>query len=246
MSDNDGIDQARFRRRSTVETSSQADITLFLASSVHDMKNSLGLLGGMVEKLVGELPPDSGADRADYAHMLYELKRINGNLMHLLTVYKLGNALYPFDPVPALVADLYADLVVQNRVLYQTRQLQLDIDVPDDLTGYFDVDLIAGVLGHALVNAANYTRDTVRLSAREQHGELELRVEDNGRGYPPAMLLDSRAGLTGVDFFSGSTGLGLYFAHEVARLHHNRDHLGSLRLENGGVLGGGCFVLTLP
>ncbi|HSC80016.1 MAG TPA: HAMP domain-containing sensor histidine kinase [Chitinolyticbacter sp.] len=228
------------------EATPQADITLFLASSVHDMKNSLGLLGGMVEKLVVGLPPHSGADRADYAHMLYELKRINDNLMHLLTVYKLGNALYPFDPVPTLIADLYADLAVQNRVLFSTRQLALQIDVPADLTGYFDVDLIAGVIGHALVNAANYTRDTVRLSARELGGALELRVEDNGRGYPPAMLLDSRAGLTGVDFFSGSTGLGLYFAHEVARLHCNREHIGSLRLENGGTFGGGCFVLTLP
>ena len=41
-------------------------------------------------------------------------------------------------------------------------------------------------------------------------------------------------------------GLGLYFALQVAQLHRNRGQHGSIRLENGGEYGGGCFVLLLP
>jgi hypothetical protein len=50
----------------------------------------------------------------------------------------------------------------------------------------------------------------------------------------------------GVNFMTNSTGLGLYFSSEVARMHKHRGRHGALRLENGGAFGGGCFVLTLP
>jgi two-component system sensor histidine kinase SenX3 len=29
-------------------------------------------------------------------------------------------------------------------------------------------------------------------------------------------------------------------------MHHHRGRHGAVRLENGGLLGGGCFILTLP
>jgi hypothetical protein len=50
----------------------------------------------------------------------------------------------------------------------------------------------------------------------------------------------------GVHFETGSTGLGFYFSNQVAQLHKNRDQRGTLAIENGGSLGGGCFVLSLP
>jgi hypothetical protein len=49
-----------------------------------------------------------------------------------------------------------------------------------------------------------------------------------------------------VDFKTNSTGLGLYFSSEVAKMHRHRERRGALRLENGGQYGGGCFVLSLP
>jgi hypothetical protein len=49
-----------------------------------------------------------------------------------------------------------------------------------------------------------------------------------------------------VDFISNSSGLGLYFSSEVAKMHKHRQRSGSIALENGGTLGGGCFVLRLP
>jgi len=49
-----------------------------------------------------------------------------------------------------------------------------------------------------------------------------------------------------VRFSSNSSGLGLYFSSEVARMHRHRQRTGAIALENGGELGGGCFVLRLP
>ena len=55
---------------------------------------------------------------------------------------------------------------------------------------------------------------------------------------------------SGVNFLTNSSGLGLYFACEVAKMHKHRQRGGSVQLENGApgdtTLGGGCFVLRLP
>ncbi|HEX8788318.1 MAG TPA: ATP-binding protein, partial [Telluria sp.] len=90
----------------------------------------------------------------------------------------------------------------------------------------------------------------VRLAIHETDGWLELRVEDNGPGYSPALLkageIAARDTLGGVNFLTNSAGLGLYFSGEVAKMHRHRGRQGSVRLENGGRYGGGCFVLRLP
>ena len=106
------------------------------------------------------------------------------------------------------------------------------------------------MLAHAINNAIRYTKDTIRLSVREHDGMLELRVEDNGDGYTQALLDAGSAAMdgmaAGVNFSTNSTGLGLYFSSEVAKMHKHRGSSGSIALENGGALGGGCFILRLP
>jgi hypothetical protein len=50
----------------------------------------------------------------------------------------------------------------------------------------------------------------------------------------------------GIDFASGSTGLGFHFASRAAGMHQNGGRRGTLLIENGGAYGGGCFVVRLP
>jgi signal transduction histidine kinase len=102
------------------------------------------------------------------------------------------------------------------------------------------------VISHALNNATHYTKDKLLLSVKEEGGELVIRVEDNGSGYPSSVLEAGDAVSKGVDFASGSTGLGLYFSSMVAKLHKNCGKTGGIFLENGGNLGGSCFILRLP
>jgi signal transduction histidine kinase len=110
-----------------------------------------------------------------------------------------------------------------------------------------DRELVKGVLVNALNNAYHYTLDKIHIVAALENKRLELRVEDNGQGYPERMLLNQDLPTDqGVRFDTGSTGLGFYFSDQVARLHKNGSNRGSLAIENGGSLGGGCFVLRLP
>lgn len=224
----------------------QVDITTFLASAAHDMKNSVSLLIRGLEQILASSDEQAFPGRHDLAQMTYEAKRINSNLIQLLTLYKVGEQIYPFDPQSTSLNDFLHNIAAQNTELLKSQGVTLECDCPPDLYWELDEDLIAGVIGNAFTNAIHYTRDRVRLTAAEVDGELELRIEDNGKGYPSRMLRESVDSMRGVDFQGGSTGLGLYFSAVAARLHRQGGRHGEIRLENGGPLGGGHFILRLP
>lgn len=219
------------------------DISAFLASAIHDMKNSIGILINFLETNLTGLGPDTGKKAAP---MLYEVKRVNDNLVQMLAIYKIGNQFYPFDLTENSLDDFVREIAEQNKTLLDYSGIALDVELDEGLTWYFDYELISGVISHALNNATHYTKDKLRLSVKEEDGELVIRVEDNGSGYPDSVLETGDAVRKGVDFTSGSTGLGLYFSSMVAKLHKNRGKTGGLFLENGGKFGGSCFILRLP
>ena len=230
----------------TNSTPSVPGMETFLASSVHDMKNSVSMLINGLQKTLALADPVSFPAYADLVQMSYEAKRINNNLIQLLTLYKLGEHIYPFDPQSIALDDFLHVMKEQYQGVLRSQEVQLEIHAEPDLYWHFDEDLVAGVIGNALNNAVHYTKDRVHLIAREYNGGLELRIEDNGRGFPAAMLQEGIDSMRSVDFKEGSTGLGLYFSAVVARMHHNHGRSGEIVLENGGPLSGGCFVLRLP
>lgn len=219
------------------------DISAFLASATHDMKNSIGVLINFLENNISELMPDA---QKNAAPMLYEVKRVNANLIQMLAIYKIGNQFYPFDLAENSIDDFVREIIQQNKTLLDYSGITMDVDFDEGLTWYFDYELIFGVISHALNNAMHYTKDKLLLSVKEEGGELVMRVEDNGSGYPSSVLEAGDAVSKGVNFTSGSTGLGLYFSSMVAKLHKNRGKTGSISLGNGGKLGGSCFTLRLP
>lgn len=222
------------------------DASLFLASSVHDMKNSISVLLGAIQRFLARATPEESESYREMAQMLYETQRINGNLIQLLTLYKFGNDLYPFNPETQEIAEFARAVVSHVTPLLQSCRIGIEIDIEDDCYWEFDGDLVNGIIVHAMNNATHYTRDTIRLAIGVVDDALEIRVEDNGAGFPQRMVDDGVAAMRGTDFSTGSTGLGLYFAAVVAKMHRNRREHGSIRLENGGRLGGGCFILRLP
>ena len=226
-------------------------LSMFLASTAHDMKNSISVLSGTLERLLDDASPETEKAYPQMAQMLYQTRRLNDNLMQLLALYKqVGQPEYPFDVQPIPAVELAEQVAALGRVLLQSRGIDFDVEVDPDLIWHLDEDLIVGVVSHAVNNAVNYTRDRIRLALRQEGDLLEIRVEDNGAGYPQALLdagAEAMSGVSsGVDFRTNSAGLGLYFAREVARMHRHRGRHGAVRLENGGSLGGGCFILTLP
>ena len=224
----------------------EVSFTDLMASSIHDMKNSLNLQVSALEGMAEQCR--SRGDQAlleDLGRLIYQSHRMNLNLVGLLSLYKLDKSIYPLDMGEHNLAELIEDALLQNHAMLAFKGIAVSVDCPSDCYAYLERELVKGALINGLNNAYQYTRDRIHVQARSSADGLELRVEDNGRGYPQRLLTDA-LDHQGVDFDSGSTGLGFYFCAQVAGLHKSGGQSGQLRIENGGSLGGGCFVLRLP
>lgn len=229
-------------------TTEEVSFTDLMASSIHDMKNSVNVQVHAIEKIAQDAKARGDTEAFDQlVVVIAQSHRLNANLIQLLSLYKFGKAIYPLDIAEQSVADVVAEALLQTRAVLDFKGIAVEVDCASDCFWYFDHDLITGVLLNALNNASSYTQDKIRIAASVADNMLVLRVEDNGRGYPASMLQnDALSANRRVNFFSGSTGLGFYFSAQVAHLHENQGRRGTLTIENGGTLGGGCFVITLP
>lgn len=252
------VDRDRRRKHTTchghpilkVQGMAQEDISFadLIASSIHDMKNSLNVQVSALEKIATQCRDKGDTPTFEnLGHVIYQANRMNSNLIQLLSLYKLGKSIYPTDIAEHSVAEVIDEAILQNQSIMEFKGIAISVHCAPDCFWYIDRDLVEGVLVNAMNNAYNYTQDKIRIAAAIKDGALELRVEDNGRGYPQSMLLNNGvAADKGINFLSGSTGLGFYFSSQVARMHTNDGRQGTLTIENGGAFGGGCFVLTLP
>jgi two-component system sensor histidine kinase KdpD len=140
---------------------------------------------------------------------------------------------------------------VQDLVSSSVRKLgsELDhhvvaVDIPDDMPLVrLDFGLIEQAITNLIHNAVLYTPhgSRIRILARLADEQLELRVEDNGPGFPPEVLpkiFEKFYRVPGTG--SGGSGLGLSIVRGFVGAHG-----GSVHVEN--VEGGGArFILRLP
>jgi signal transduction histidine kinase len=222
------------------------DFSFVLASSVHDMKNSLGMLLNSLEVMAQEAPPQNEAQKKYFSTLSYEASRINSELVQLLGLYRMQHEQFIVQVDEHVVSDVIEDQLARNDMLFQTRNVHVDVACDPDLRWYFDCDLIGGIINNILVNCVRYSRARMEIRARIVGGMLCLAIADDGRGYPQAMLDAPQVENAGVSFSTGSTNLGLLFAHRVTALHQEHGRQGYIHLANDGPLGGGVLSLYLP
>lgn len=221
------------------------DFSFVLASSVHDMKNSLGMLLSTIAQLSEQSPAKTEQEKNIYATLEYEAARINNELIHLLSLYRMQEQRMLVQIDHHYLAEIIDEQLARNSVLFKTRGITVNVNCPEDLHWYCDAELIGGVINATLVNAARYSREIVELSVTYDGEYLHLSVKDDGKGYTEKMLTAPLNEQAGVSFSTGSTNLGLVFASKVAALHRSGSKEGRIQLSNAEE-GGGIFSLYLP
>ncbi len=218
------------------------DLEMLLASCIHDMKNSISMIIDSVDHLA-EKPEDT---LEHLANLRYEASRLNNDLMHLLGVYRMKEQELPVVIDEHEVWETMQQQFLKNEALLRKYNIEFELDCDEDDVWYFDSELIGGVINNVLVNTVRYTKSKIRIRVYPDQGKLCMEVSDDGNGYPKFMLQDKDVPLQSMDFQSGSTSLGLYFAAKVAKLHKKSEVQGHITLQNGGDLGGGIFTIYLP
>ncbi|TQV71439.1 HAMP domain-containing histidine kinase [Aliikangiella marina] len=214
-----------------------------LASTVHDMKNSLGMMLEALDSLLDKLE-DSKTD-PKYGIVQYESMRVNNSLMQLLALYKIENNQLPFNPSYHNVYDFIEEQILIHEPLLKAKGFNYTIDVDEDIEAVFDESLISMVVSNIIGNAIRYAHSEIRVSA-EIDERLSIIINDDGPGYPAQMIELVGDYMLGINQSTGSTGLGLFFAQKVAELHSHGEKSGSIELANGGKLGGGAFLINIP
>ncbi|VUD48169.1 Sensor histidine kinase CssS [Thalassocella blandensis] len=223
------------------------DFSTVLASSVHDMKNSVGMLLASLENLIQETPPKNEEEAKRFTVLQYEASRINGELIQLLTLYRMDDSVLPVRVDQHYIIDVLEDQVARNHLLVETSEISMSLQCDEDLNWYYDIDLIGSVVHNVVLNCVRYTKSKIEISAEVEGEYLCITVADDGPGYPASML-QKPSGLLedAADVNDGGTHLGLYFAEKIANLHTQHNLRGFIKLENGGSLGGGVFKLYIP
>lgn len=224
----------------------QPDFSLIIASAVHDMKNSLSMLLHSVDQMCEELP-EEWKQRNNTTTVKYEAERVNSYLIQLLGLYRLQNKMLSLHIDECFIHDLLEEQVAHYEPMLTDKNITLTINAEENLAWYFDREIVMGVLNNALNNASRYTKSRIEISAHIKDDFLVIEIHDDGTGYP-GMLLEAAPGeiLNNINFQTGSTSLGIYFAEMVTRLHVQGDKKGSIKLSNGGKFGGGVFSIYLP
>jgi len=214
-----------------------------LASSVHDIKNSLTALRALLSQLDNAYQDPKPTE---LRQLEFETNRMNNCLMQLLTLYKIDLSQFSLSIDEYSASDLLEDVVAQQSTLLALSNIQLITECHDELFCYCDNALISNALCTLVNNAQRYCQSKVLLSVAQENDYIVFCIEDDGKGYPENLLSPDYKQLSRIDLANGNTGLGLFFTETIAQLHIKGDKRGFIMTDNNSQLGGARFKLYLP
>ena len=222
------------------------DYAVLLASSIHEVKNSLNMLLNSIDQVITTCNEETCPAYKIFPQIQYESKRVNDDLVELLAIYRIRNDQYAANIDEYSLSDFLNENIGQHEAMILHRKIDYKIDCDDELYWFFDRDLITGVISNVINNLYKYTKDKLHISAVKEQAYLVIKIKDNGPGYPEDMLISNDDNQQSICFDKASTGLGLYFSRLVAELHKNKGRNGFITTTNDGIDGGGCFSIFLP
>ncbi len=222
----------------------KAYVEQYVQSLTHEMKSPLAAIRGAAELLQEPLPE---TERARFARSIVEQQqRLTATIDKLLALAEVEQHGWLQRREMVDVDALCRELAAEFAPRLQRAGLQLQWVPPAaNVQVRGDAWLLRQALSNLLENAMAFSPAGGRivLSAQASDGRLSLVVEDEGPGVPDYALgkvFDRFYSLARPDSGQRSSGLGLPFVREVARLHG-----GTARLENRETPGARA-LLELP
>lgn len=213
----------------------------FLSDASHELRTPLAALSAGAERLIREPLDPEERDRV-VVRLVRETRRAARLVDDLLLVSRLGEL--AVDQRPRSLRPLLEDAAERVRPRRDAPDVQV---VGADATVDVDAGRIDQVLANLIANAGAAGARSVRLSARTEGMDVEVRVSDDGPGIPPDLreaVFDRLVRLEpSRSAARGGAGLGLPIARGLIAAHG-----GTLRCEapQEGDLPGAVLVIRLP
>jgi signal transduction histidine kinase len=190
----------------------------FVADASHELRTPLALLRTELE-LARRRPRTPDELRAALDSAAAEVDRLSRLAEDLLVLARADEGRLALRREPIAVHDLLETVARRFGP-------QIDVAAPDGETIVADRLRLEQALGNLVDNARRYGAGTIRLEAERRDGRMELRVTDEGNGFPAALLPHAFDRFTRGDEAraGGGAGLGLALVDAVVRAHGGTAH----------------------
>ncbi|MBW9429994.1 two-component system sensor histidine kinase CreC [Atlantibacter hermannii] len=194
----------------------------YVHALTHELKSPLAAIRGAAEILREAPPPDVIARFSE--NILQQNARMQVLIEKLLQQAKLENKL-EIELRPVALPALFNELIENHQTQALTRQITLSVETKNvaGVAVAGDRDLLCQAISCLIDNALDFTPPggTVSVHAQSDGDSLTIFVTDNGSGIPDFALQKVFERFYSLPRASGlkSSGLGLAFVQEVARLH---------------------------
>ena len=204
----------------------------YVHALTHELKSPLAAIRGAAEILRENPPPNVAAHFT--GNILAQNARMQALVEKLLSQAKLENR-QAIAPSQVKLSEIFSQLADERSIVLAGKHLTLEWDAAE-VVATADVGLLTQALGNLLDNAIDFTPEqgVIRLQASEEGESVTIAVSDNGQGIPDYALdriFERFYSLPREDGHK-SSGLGLAFVQEVARLHQGTIAIAN-RLEGG-------------
>lgn len=204
----------------------KAYVEQYVQSLTHEMKSPLAAIRGAAELLQEPMPE---ADRERFARSIVDQQqRLTETIDKLLALAEVEQHGWLQKRETLVTRDLLQDVLTAARLRAEAAGLQLRLDVPGPTANVQgDAFLLRQALHNLLDNAVDFSPvgSSITLSAHAEAGGVALRVIDHGSGIPEfarERVFERFYSLARPATGKRSSGLGLPFVQEVARLHGGR------------------------
>ena len=190
----------------------------FVADASHELRTPLALLSTELE-LAQRRPRSPEELRAALDSAAEEVDRLTRLAEDLLVLARADEGQLPLRREEIQVKDLLE--TVAGRF---NQNLEVGVQDGDSIVG--DRLRLEQALGNLVDNARRHGAGTIRLEAERRDDRVEIRVSDEGPGFPPELLPHAFDRFTRGDEARerGGTGLGLAIVAAVAKAHGGRAH----------------------
>ncbi len=219
----------------------------FINNFTHELKTPVTSLKLYLETFAKhEIPREDQLRYIDF--MLRDVERLAGNINSILNLARIESRVYRGDFTTVDLVELIQEFLAGNRHLFRGCEISLENPSGGAILYPVVVPLFEMLLMNTLTNAMKYNdsgNPRVRISFGRDKERILIHFRDNGIGIDAKDLKNIfrkfyQGHHRSEQIPAGGSGIGLYLAQQIARLHQ-----GNMTAESDGIGQGSVFTLSL-
>lgn len=218
----------------------------FVANVSHELKTPITAVRTTAEALLAGAKNDEDFVDRFLNSIIAESDRLSVLIEDLLDIARRDSGITRTERSHCAMIDIINRAVRVILPQADQKNIQINVDVPEDLIGYCDEAQAVQMVRNLIDNAVKYTSEGGRVSASvsRQGSDITIKVADNGIGIPHGEVDRIFERFYRIDKARsrrlGGTGLGLAIVKDIVESHDGKI---SVETQLGK---GSTFIVTLP